>query len=263
MRISKCSRLSLSLCGERMTVKRCFSVGRGIGPRTVACVRSTVSTIFFVDWSMTSWSYAFRRMRIFCFSAISAHFSRNGGPGVGQEQRYRPASRIRQPRRRSRPTRRHRRASRRPPRPTARARLFDPRRRGCDSSVDGASAGHGSGMSRTVVADDTPTATDAPRRRREGRPGSTGIDRRPITAPATVPSSPMAAGRKPAGSRVIRRAHPSRGRPRFGGQPPGLPATAATICRCGCRSTAGTRGHPGPSWSAPRPASGTAAPSTT
>src|SRR5215207_10314130 len=38
----------------------------------VAWVRRTVSTIFFVDWSMTSWSYAFRRMRIFCLSAISA-----------------------------------------------------------------------------------------------------------------------------------------------------------------------------------------------
>src|SRR3954447_6530758 len=67
-RISKCSRESLSLCGDRMTVKRCFSVGSGIGPRTLACVRRTVSTILRVDWSMTSWSYAFRRMRIFCFS---------------------------------------------------------------------------------------------------------------------------------------------------------------------------------------------------
>ena len=42
-----------------------ISVGSGTGPRTLACVRSTVSTIFFVDWSMTSWSYAFSRMRIF------------------------------------------------------------------------------------------------------------------------------------------------------------------------------------------------------
>ena len=43
MRISKCSRESLSLWGERITVKRCFSVGKGTGPRTVAWVRTTVS----------------------------------------------------------------------------------------------------------------------------------------------------------------------------------------------------------------------------
>src|SRR5947199_5171640 len=65
MRISKCSRESLSLCGLRITVQRCFSVGSGTGPRTLAWVRTTVSTIFFVDWSTTSWSYAFSRMRIF------------------------------------------------------------------------------------------------------------------------------------------------------------------------------------------------------
>jgi hypothetical protein len=29
---------------------------QGTGPRTLAWVRSTVSTIFLVDWSMTSWS---------------------------------------------------------------------------------------------------------------------------------------------------------------------------------------------------------------
>src|SRR4051794_24183966 len=66
MRISKCSRLSLSTCGERTTVYLRISVGRGTGPRTFAWVRTTVSTIFFVDWSMTSWSQAFKRMRIFC-----------------------------------------------------------------------------------------------------------------------------------------------------------------------------------------------------
>jgi hypothetical protein len=37
------------LCGDRITVYRCLSVGNGIGPRTVAFVRTTVSTIFFVD----------------------------------------------------------------------------------------------------------------------------------------------------------------------------------------------------------------------
>jgi hypothetical protein len=36
----------------------------------VALVRVTVSTIFFVDWSMISWSYAFSRMRIRCPSAM-------------------------------------------------------------------------------------------------------------------------------------------------------------------------------------------------
>src|SRR5918912_3312596 len=65
MRISKCSRESLSLWGLRITVQRCFSVGSGTGPRTLAWVRTTVSTIFFVDWSTISWSYAFSRMRIF------------------------------------------------------------------------------------------------------------------------------------------------------------------------------------------------------
>ena len=62
-------------------MKRWFSVGSGIGPRTVAWVRRTVSTIFFVDWSMTSWSYAFRRMRIFCFSATCLpRLSKNAEP---------------------------------------------------------------------------------------------------------------------------------------------------------------------------------------
>ncbi|SVA19219.1 uncharacterized protein METZ01_LOCUS72073 [marine metagenome] len=56
MRISKCSRESLSLNGPRITVYLCFSVGRGTGPRMSAWVRSTVSTIFFADWSITSWS---------------------------------------------------------------------------------------------------------------------------------------------------------------------------------------------------------------
>jgi hypothetical protein len=55
-RISKCSRESLSTCGDRITQKRRTSVGSGTGPRTLAWVRTTVSTIFFVDWSMISWS---------------------------------------------------------------------------------------------------------------------------------------------------------------------------------------------------------------
>ena len=44
-RISKCSRLSLSLNGDRITQNRCRSVGSGTGPLIVALVRRTVSTI--------------------------------------------------------------------------------------------------------------------------------------------------------------------------------------------------------------------------
>src|SRR5205809_5250691 len=66
VRISKCSRLSLYLCGERITQYTFFSVGSGTGPATCAPVRVTVSTIFRAELSMTSWSYALSRMRIFC-----------------------------------------------------------------------------------------------------------------------------------------------------------------------------------------------------
>ena len=66
VRISNCSRLSLYLCGDRITVNVFFSVGKGTGPTTVAPARWTVSTIFFADESMTWWSYDFSRMRIFC-----------------------------------------------------------------------------------------------------------------------------------------------------------------------------------------------------
>jgi hypothetical protein len=45
VRISNCSRLFLSTCGERLTVKRSISVGSGMGPRTVAPVRLAVLTI--------------------------------------------------------------------------------------------------------------------------------------------------------------------------------------------------------------------------
>src|SRR6266496_156077 len=69
VRISKCSRESLYLCGERMTQYTYFSVGSGTGPATRAPVRVTVSTILRADWSMISWSYALRRMRIFWFIA--------------------------------------------------------------------------------------------------------------------------------------------------------------------------------------------------
>src|SRR5204862_3088231 len=66
VRISKCSRESLYLCGDRMTQYTFFSVGSGTGPATLAPVRVTVSTIFRAELSMTSWSYALSLMRIFC-----------------------------------------------------------------------------------------------------------------------------------------------------------------------------------------------------
>ena len=49
VRISNCSRLFLSMCGERNTVKRSRPVGSGIGPRTLAPVRLAVFTISEVD----------------------------------------------------------------------------------------------------------------------------------------------------------------------------------------------------------------------
>ena len=56
VRISKCSRESLYLWGERMTQKTFFSVGSGTGPTTVAPVRVTVSTILRAEASIASWS---------------------------------------------------------------------------------------------------------------------------------------------------------------------------------------------------------------
>src|ERR1700691_711049 len=64
VRISKCSRESLSLNGERITQQTFFSVGSGTGPDTVAPVRVAVSTISFAADSIAEVSYAFRRMRI-------------------------------------------------------------------------------------------------------------------------------------------------------------------------------------------------------
>src|SRR5262245_8131610 len=65
VRISNCSRLFLSICGERFTVNFSILVGSGIGPRTSAPVRLAVLTISFVEASRTRWSNAFSRMRIF------------------------------------------------------------------------------------------------------------------------------------------------------------------------------------------------------
>src|SRR5947209_7333009 len=71
VRISKCSRESLSLNGERITQYTFFSVGRGTGPETLAPVRVAVSTISLAAVSIAEWSYDFRRMRIL-FCAIVA-----------------------------------------------------------------------------------------------------------------------------------------------------------------------------------------------
>src|SRR5687768_5448552 len=51
VRSSNCSRDFLSTCGDRRTVKRFFTVGRGMGPKTFAPVRFAVSTISVTDWS--------------------------------------------------------------------------------------------------------------------------------------------------------------------------------------------------------------------
>ena len=56
VRISKCSRESLYLCGDRMTQYTFFSVGSGTGPTTLAPVRVTVSTILRAEASIASWS---------------------------------------------------------------------------------------------------------------------------------------------------------------------------------------------------------------
>src|SRR5205823_6622811 len=56
--IWKCSRLSLSLKGDRITVYTDRSVGSGTGPTTLAPVRVTWSTMSRAAASRISWSYA-------------------------------------------------------------------------------------------------------------------------------------------------------------------------------------------------------------
>src|SRR5690606_37811948 len=65
VRSSYWSRASLSPCGETSTVKRSILVGSGTGPRTVAPVRLAVSTTSLAELSISLWSNAFRRMRMF------------------------------------------------------------------------------------------------------------------------------------------------------------------------------------------------------
>jgi hypothetical protein len=51
VRISNCSRLFLSMWGERLTVNFSILVGSGMGPRTCAPVRFAVATISRVEAS--------------------------------------------------------------------------------------------------------------------------------------------------------------------------------------------------------------------
>src|SRR6184192_1700585 len=53
VRISNCSRESLSMNGERITVHLLTSVGSGMGPAVDAFVRRAVSTILSAAWSRT------------------------------------------------------------------------------------------------------------------------------------------------------------------------------------------------------------------
>src|SRR5882762_9511357 len=71
VRISKCSRESLSLNGERITQYTFFSVGSGTGPETVAPVRVAVSTISLAAVSIAEWSYDFRRIRILFWAIVA------------------------------------------------------------------------------------------------------------------------------------------------------------------------------------------------
>src|SRR5262249_57037348 len=56
VRISNCSRESLSMKGERTTVYLLIDVGSGTGPATRVPVRAAVSTILDAAWSRTLWS---------------------------------------------------------------------------------------------------------------------------------------------------------------------------------------------------------------
>ena len=66
VRISNCSRLFLSICGLRKTVKRLIEVGKGMGPEISAPVLFTVSRMDATAVSKMRLSKAFNLMRIFC-----------------------------------------------------------------------------------------------------------------------------------------------------------------------------------------------------
>src|SRR5215472_605251 len=95
VRISNCSRLFLSMCGERLTVNFSILVGNGMGPRTCAPVRLAVATISRVEASRMRWSNAFNRMRMFWpFMAFSAAFSRASRRRRGAAYRAPPFSSV-------------------------------------------------------------------------------------------------------------------------------------------------------------------------
>src|SRR5262249_20171519 len=73
VRISNCSRLFLSIWGERFTVNFSMRVGSGMGPRTSAPVRLAVFTISLVDASRMRWSKALSLILMFwlCISMAS------------------------------------------------------------------------------------------------------------------------------------------------------------------------------------------------
>src|SRR3954466_1962769 len=87
VRISNCSRLFLSTCGDRLTVNFSILVGSGIGPRTCAPVRFAVLTISRVDVSRMRWSKALSRMRMFWpFISISLPASCRAEPAISKRR---------------------------------------------------------------------------------------------------------------------------------------------------------------------------------
>src|SRR6266508_3835443 len=73
VRISNCSRLFLSIWGERFTVNFSMRVGSGMGARTSAPVRFAMFTISLVDASRMRWSKALSLILMFwlCISMAS------------------------------------------------------------------------------------------------------------------------------------------------------------------------------------------------
>src|SRR3989344_6028433 len=80
MRISNCSRESLSMNAARLTVYFRMSMGKGTGPMIVALWRAAVSVICFTDLSRMPCSYARTLMRRRC--DVSAFFGARAGVGT-------------------------------------------------------------------------------------------------------------------------------------------------------------------------------------
>src|SRR5690606_34556204 len=93
VRISKCSRLSLSTNGPRSTQNRRMRVGSGTGPATLAPVRLTVSTILVAELSRLRWSNDLSLMRIFGAAMVtSSRRSRRPRPPYGRPRGSRSAA---------------------------------------------------------------------------------------------------------------------------------------------------------------------------